>query len=257
MSHLASTTFHRFSGHFTRHFIPGPAPLAAALLLGVLGGCTSPEPPEATAGLSMAATAPAPVASASPASPESVRDRERREAWEAAFTGIESRDGRLTITAALPPEQREAAELAAQSAYATNQRTSFVGARVLVVRATPKDAVAWNDLGDALVMADRSELASAAHATAWDVADGSDAGIESQARALRSGARIIARTGDYAGAVARMSIALELEPDGAGHARMAVWLNYLGLSDDARTHLAEADRLGARVPVGVRRQLEG
>jgi tetratricopeptide (TPR) repeat protein len=238
-----------------------PAAITAVLLAGSLGGCASPDATGPAAGSSTAMTAEAsarpPVASTSPASPETVRDRERREAWEAAFTGIESRDGRLRITAALPAEQREAAELAARTAYATNQRTSFVGARVLVVRATPEDAEAWNDLGDALVMAGRLELAAAAHATARDTADGSDAGIASRARALRSSARIIARSGDYAGAAARMRTALELAPDGSGHARMVVWLNYLGLQDDARSHLAEADRLGARVPAAVRRQLGG
>ena len=57
-------------------------------------------------------------------------------------------------------------------------------------------------------------------------------------------------------AVDRMREALAIEDDGDAHARLAVWLMYLGDRPAARAAIADADRLGGRVPATVRARLD-
>jgi len=231
--------------------------LAAAACL-LAGGCArTTSTLETPAPAASAASAASAVDSPSAASPESERSRARRLAWEAAIAGVREVDGRLAVTDPLAAAVRAAAERDAAEALASNRRTDLVAARVRLVRARPESAAAWNDLGDALRMADRAALAAAAHRSARDAAaTGPGLAPSESARAGRALARLAARRGAFAEAVDRMREALAIEDDGDAHARLAVWLMYLGDRPAARAAMADADRLGGRVPATVRARLD-
>lgn len=212
---------------------------------------SAPAPAPATLVATGSAPATAESSAAAPTvdatSPESPRDRARREAWEAAIAGIRLADGRFTVTQPLvggtdlatqAREERRQLERA-------NQRTPAVAAAVRAVRARPDAPRLWIELGESLSHRGRGALATGAFSTALDMAtDPLD-----QFDAHRGLAMLHAGESEWQPAIEDMTRALALAPgDGDAHARLAVWNWYAGDTSAAAKHLTQAEALGGRVP---------